>query len=88
MSISSPNTLITKLIDTAHRFRLGEEAEGSRHLRVCLDHLEPLLSNLTDANLILEKLPEMMAAQERHDWLALADYLEYELPPLLQNTSN
>lgn len=85
MNICDPNTLITKLIDTAHRFRLGEEAEASRNLRQCLDHLEPLLANLANSKLILKEVPKMIAAQERHDWLALADYLEYELPILLQD---
>jgi hypothetical protein len=85
MNPITSNTLITQLVETAHRFRLGEEAEASRNLRQCLDNLEPLLVNLKHANLILNKVPEMMAAQERHDWLALADYLEYELPILLQD---
>ncbi|SQH77578.1 conserved protein of unknown function [Shewanella benthica] len=76
-------TLIEKLTDTAQRFRLGQEAEASQRLKQCLDLLEPMLPNLIKADEILNKTPEMLAAQERHDWLALADNLEYELPMLL-----
>lgn len=85
MTTFPPEALISKLIYTAQLFRLAQEAEASLHLRQCIELLEPLLNNLNQGKLIVELLPGMMAAQERHDWLALADYLEYELPILLQD---
>ncbi len=83
MTNCTPDTLIEKLIETAHRFRLGQEAEGSQRLRECIDHLEPMLPTLQQANQVIQLVPLMLAAQERHDWLGLADYLEYELQQLL-----
>jgi len=77
-------------------FRMSDEKEASRHfikfldayrdlirmLRLCegipkLDFQEKLVS--------LEKLSdEIIAAQEKGDWIILADLLEYELAPLLK----
>ncbi|WP_413736104.1 hypothetical protein [Shewanella sp. BJSY2023SW005] len=76
-------TLTDQFITAAHAFRLGHEAEGSQLLRECLDQLEPLLTELPHSEAIIQLLPHMLAAQERHDWLGLADYLEYELKALL-----
>jgi len=83
MTLCSPNTLAEKLITTAHAFRLGHEAEGSQRLRECLDHLEPMLASLQQNQQILPLIPNMLGAQEHHDWLGLADCLEHELAPLL-----
>lgn len=83
MNNCAKEALKEKLIDTANKLRLGQEAEGSQRLRECLDHLESMLPTLTHSQSILAKVPEMLAAQDRHDWMGLADYLEYELPPLL-----
>ena len=83
MTLCSPNTLIEKLIATAHTLRLGHEAEGAQRLRECLNHLEPMLAFLPHSSQILALIPSMLAAQDRHDWLGLADYLEHELPALL-----
>ena len=83
MNICSTETLTEKLINTAHTLRMGQEAEGSMRLRECLDHLEPMLPTLINSPAILAKIPDMLAAQERQDWLGLADFLEYELPKLL-----
>ncbi|MCG9737605.1 hypothetical protein L1D32_05495 [Shewanella insulae] len=72
--------------EAARSFRLGQEAEGSQRLREGLDLLEPLLSSHPQAQLIFQLIPNMLAAQERHDWLGLADYLEHELCALLRLT--
>lgn len=77
-------SLIAKLIATAHKFRLGREAEASQQFRECLNLLEPILKSAPQADEITLILPAILAAQERYDWLALADYLEYELPSMLQ----
>lgn len=78
--------LTNQLINTAHHFRLGREADGSKKLRECLNIIEPMIETL-DADVkskILKIIPPMLAAQENHDWLALADFLEYEIPILLR----
>ncbi|QSX28987.1 hypothetical protein JYB88_12065 [Shewanella cyperi] len=76
--------LIPKLISTAHKLRLGQEADGSRDFGACIDLLTGILPELQDTKAVMALFQTMLAAQERHDWLALADCLEYELPLLLQ----
>lgn len=78
--------LIEQLINTAHHFRLGQEADGSKKLRECLNIIEPIIEKLdVDAkSQIFKIIPSMLTAQENQDWLALADFLEYEIPDLLQ----
>ncbi|GIU46257.1 hypothetical protein [Shewanella algidipiscicola] len=78
------DTLIIKLISAAHKFRLGHEADGSHDFAQCIDLLKPILPELQNAVTVVELFREMLAAQERHDWLALADSLEYDLPLLLR----
>ncbi|MCU8040222.1 hypothetical protein ACRN97_06960 [Shewanella baltica] len=78
--------LTDQLINTAYHFRLGQEADGSKKLRECLNIIEPMIETL-DADIkskILKIIPPMLTAQENHDWLALADFLEYEIPILLR----
>lgn len=77
--------LDVQLINTAQQFRLGKEAEASKRLRTCIDLLESELKKLKDTSAISNIMPLMLAAQERQDWLGLADYLEYELAYILNN---
>ncbi|ABO23204.1 hypothetical protein SHLO109777_11265 [Shewanella loihica] len=87
MNIKETYAVITSdFVEAAHAFRLGQEAEGSQRLREGLDLLEPLLSSHPKAQVIFQLIPNMLAAQERHDWLGLADYLEHELSALLSQT--
>ncbi|MCL1139666.1 hypothetical protein [Shewanella pneumatophori] len=79
--VNSP--LIQQLISTAHQLRLGHEAQGSLQLTECIDKLIELQPSLTNNQQIMPILSSMLAAQEKHDWLGLADALEYELPLLL-----
>ena len=76
--------LTMKLISTATKFRLGYEADGSHDFAHCIDLLKPLLPELTNEVTVAQLFREMLAEQERHDWLALADSLEYDLPLLLK----
>ena len=78
------DVLTMKLISTANKFRLGYEADGSHDFAHCIDQLKPLLPELTNAETVVALFRDMLAAQERHDWLALADSLEYDLPLLLK----
>ncbi|WP_110456401.1 hypothetical protein [Shewanella algidipiscicola] len=84
MKSTATDTLIQMLTSAAHKFRLGHEADGSHDFAQCIDLLKPILPELQNAVTVVELFREMLAAQERHDWLALADSLEYDLPLLLQ----
>ena len=79
MKIKKSTILITKLISSAKNFRLGHEAEASHEFRKCIELLEELLPEKQNQEEIMSLLRDMLAAQERNDWLSLADYLEYEL---------
>lgn len=78
-------TLSEAFATTAVAFRLGQEAKASKQFRECINLLERILKTHCNAPKIITILPEMLAAQERQDWLSLADYIEYELPILLKN---
>ncbi|MDH0447862.1 hypothetical protein [Shewanella sp. GD04112] len=71
------------LRQTAHLFRLGKEAQASVELRNCLEIIEKSNSEITHLAAFQQILPSMLQAQEQHDWLSLADYLEYELIALI-----
>jgi hypothetical protein len=75
-------TLIEKLRLTANAFRLGKEGQACESFRECIDLLAPMMSQLPAAELTTY-MSAILAAQERHDWLAVADGLEYELILLL-----
>lgn len=71
-------------------FRLGREVEGAVQM----------VEVLSDAAGLLERAPqtlqvqfaavlgELLAAQQRQDWIALADSLEYELPSLIDQAAS
>jgi len=79
MSIS----LQDSLQKTASLFRLGKEANASVELRLCLDTIDKNCPELVLNTAFQQILPSMLQAQEQHDWLSLADYLEYELIELV-----
>lgn len=86
MRNKSIDFLTELLILSAHKFRLGIEAEGSSLFRECINLLEVILNTPTiNTDKLNILLPEILAAQERFDWLGLADYLEYELPVQLSH---
>ena len=74
--------IATSLINTAQLYRLGHEAEASVALRQCIDEIEKRYPEIIRQASFGQILSPMLQAQERQDWLALADYLEYELPQL------
>ena len=75
-----------RLEEASKLFRLGMEAFGSAKLRQAIDLLVVALPQLSpEASLQVQNLlVEALAAQERRDFLLLADFLEYEIVPLLQ----
>lgn len=79
--------LIRDLLITSKHLRLGEEAQASKHLRICLDKLEIIITTDMRRNTIASILPQMLNAHERSDWLSLADYLEFEIPDMLNKKS-
>lgn len=79
MSVS----LQDSLQKTASLFRLGKEAMASVELRLCLDAIDENCPELVRDTTFQQILPSMLQAQEQHDWLSLADYLEYELIELV-----
>lgn len=85
MHNQAADTLIQVMTSAAHKFRLGHEADGSHDFAQCIDLLTSLLPELQNTTMVSEILSSMLTAQERHDWLALADNLEYDLPFLLQS---
>lgn len=67
-------------------FRLGMEAQGCLALVSCIDQLQPLLSSFPGhiAQQLISFLEVALLAQERKDYLLVADMLEHEIAPLLQ----
>jgi hypothetical protein len=82
MSIENKQVLMDKLLITAKEFRLGKEGQASESLRECIDLLMPMMMQLPSAETKLY-LSTILDAQERHDWLSVADGLEYELLSLI-----
>lgn len=76
--------LLESCVLSARAFRLGQEAEGSWLLRQALD----LLQDRYQALLLLPECQALLASalgsQQRHDWLGLADCLEYDLPAFFE----
>ncbi len=66
-------------------FRLGQEATGCERLTGFIDGLLPTLGSASaDRVHQLEKvLGETLQAQQRKDFILVADLLEYEVAPLL-----
>ena len=79
--------LLREFETVGRSLRLGMEAKGCAVLVLCLDELEKQLPNLPleVTNQILPYLGDALAAQERKDYLLVADLLEYEIAPLLLN---
>ena len=73
------------LRQAALAFRLGQEATGCERLTGFIDGLLPTLGNASpDLVHQLERvLGEALQAQQRKDFILVADLLEYELAPLL-----
>lgn len=78
-------TYICHLFDTVAAFRLGMEGEANENFTKLIDVLDKALQNApvknrAELSLILA---EVFAAQQRQDYLNIADLLEYRLAPLL-----
>lgn len=66
--------LITRIINLADKFRLGQSVAASQILPFLLQEI------LTEQDYLPPALIKaLLHCQEQQDWLGLADYLEYEL---------
>lgn len=75
--------------DTAALFRLGRDVEAALSM---VDVFENAQQCLASASVETQQqwaqvLTQMFECQERQDWLALADYMEYELVDLLESAA-
>ncbi len=70
----------------AHLFRLGRDVEAALVMVELFGALMPLFDRTPPAlqQQWVAVLGEMLACQEGQNWLALADYLEYELLELMR----
>jgi hypothetical protein len=77
-----------ELKGAADSFRLGREAEGNAALTRLIERLQAELGAAgPDAMTpLFPTLRAIMAAQERGDWLFVADLLEHELGRMLVET--
>ncbi|KOY01475.1 hypothetical protein [Pseudomonas nunensis] len=68
-------------------FRLGRDVEAALAMVDVFDEAQRLLSAAPrDIQLKwTHLLTQMLACQERQDWLGLADFMEYELVDLLES---
>ncbi|WP_455925006.1 hypothetical protein [Pseudomonas putida] len=74
------------VVGCAHLFRLGRDVEAALAMVELFGALMPLFDR-TPAPLQQQwatVLGEMLTCQEGQNWLALADYLEYELLELMR----
>ncbi|MCJ2366535.1 MULTISPECIES: hypothetical protein [Aeromonas] len=67
--------------------REGKDEEACFECGRMLQLLTPLMTNLPvelqSSLLLLAR--QLLQCQERHDWVGLSDYLEFELPVLLDD---
>lgn len=73
-------------LDTASLMRQGKVAASNRSLSQLLLYLSEQSSRLSQERLTLlnKILAVMEQAKQLHDWLYLADIIEYELPQLFK----
>ncbi|WP_085717016.1 hypothetical protein [Pseudomonas sp. B28(2017)] len=68
-------------------FRLGRDVEAALNMVDLFDETQRLFAlaprDVQQAWALM--LRQMLACQERQDWLGLADFMEYELIELLEN---
>jgi len=69
--------------ECAALFRLGQDVQGALRM---VELFEAVLAAVEPQSGML-LLQAMLEAQQRQDWLALADYLEHDLPALLEQAA-
>lgn len=71
----------------ADMFRLGRDIEAALEMVEVFDAAMPLIAGrpAADRDYGTQLLEQMLACQQRQDWLALADYMEDEWVEFLQS---
>ncbi len=70
----------------ADHFRLGLEAEASEHLKKINEHIEKhVIEEGLPSEQFLTVLKIMCDAQQRGDYLCVADLLQYEIQPYFKD---
>jgi len=75
--------------DTAALFRLGRDVEAALGMVDVFEYAQQCLASASvdTQQQWAQVLTQMFECQERQDWLALADYMEYELVELLESAA-
>ncbi len=70
-------------------FRLGRDVEAALNMVDVFENAQQCLASapVDTQQQWAQVLTQMFECQERQDWLALADYMEYELVNLLENAA-
>ncbi len=70
----------------ALQFRLGKNTQAALDMAMMVSQLISLFPTAEPTNVkqLQQILGQCLACQQRQDWLAIADYLEYELQDFLQ----
>jgi hypothetical protein len=73
-------SLITAAQQCAQLFRLGRDIEAALEMVELFERAMPLLAErpAAEREYGTQLLERMLECQQRQDWLALADYMEYE----------
>lgn len=81
--------VFTDATHIADKLRLGRHLEVNEQFIALTNQLALISEQLAPQRLIglQQLLLGLMQAQQRQDWLAMADYLEYDLPEFYQQTS-
>ncbi|MGI2259520.1 hypothetical protein [Shewanella sp. GXUN23E] len=78
-------SLTKRLQQAATAFRLGQEGRGNGLYREIIDDIQQLIQTSPHQAEYLPLLSRLLQAQQRHDWLDIADTLEYEITALIQH---
>lgn len=83
--MSAHETFVSDAQRCAALFRLGRDVEGAIAMTELLGTLQPVIDQASPSGQQqwVLVLGPMLQCQESQNWLALADYLEYELVQLL-----
>ena len=79
-----PENVVEEARECAKLFRLGRDIEGALKMVEVIDRSLPLMDGASAERQAEwgRVLSEILACQERQDWLGLADWLEFEFAEL------
>ncbi|HEX8586384.1 hypothetical protein [Pseudomonas sp.] len=82
--MSLPENVVEEARECAKLFRLGRDIEGALKMVEVIDRSLPLMDGASAERQAEwgRVLSEILACQERQDWLGVADWLEFEFVEL------